>query len=108
MSWAETCSDSTMRVAMVLRRRLSFSVLPRRGDGSAAARWSRRGRCGCRRLLGGVEDILLADAAADAGAGDGREVDAVLLGQLAHDRGDVGVAAALGGGSGRAGVGGRR
>jgi hypothetical protein len=32
--------------------------------------------------LGGVQDVLLADAAADAGAGDRSQVDAVLLASL--------------------------
>ena len=40
-------------------------------------------------LLGGGEHVLLADPAADPGAGDRGQVDAVLLGQLAHQRGDV-------------------
>src|SRR6185436_21072658 len=48
------------------------------------------------RGLGGGEDVLLADAATDAGPGDGREVDGVLGRELAHERGDVrGGAAAL-------------
>ena len=43
VSWAETCSDSTIRRAMVLRSRVIFSVVPRfdvavaRRSGSAGA-----------------------------------------------------------------------
>ena len=70
------------------------------GDGAGA----RCGRAGC---LGGVEDVLLADAAADTGALERAEVDAVLRRQLAHERGDVGRgvarAATVRAGGGRAG-----
>jgi hypothetical protein len=66
-------------------------------------RGGRRGRslwCGCLllrrsrrrgRLLGprGLQDVLLADAAADARAVDGGQVDVVLARQLAHERRDV-------------------
>src|SRR3984885_2578737 len=38
VSWAEVCSDSTMRCAMTWRDRDSFSVLPRRLDGTIAGR----------------------------------------------------------------------
>src|SRR6476659_4943361 len=40
VSWAETCSDSTIRLAITLRSRVIGSVLPRSGlgaDGAAAA-----------------------------------------------------------------------
>ncbi len=33
VSWAATCSDSTIRSAMILRSRLIFSVVPRFGSG---------------------------------------------------------------------------
>ena len=48
VSWAEVCSDSTMRVAISLRRRDIFSVVPRLADtdagthlafGESSARW---------------------------------------------------------------------
>src|SRR5699024_2046032 len=59
--------------------------------------------CGCTRAgrqvglraggdviaLGGSQDVLLADTAADAGAGDLGEVHVVLLGKLADQRGHV-------------------
>ena len=49
VSWAETCSDSTMRAAMTLRSRDIFSVVPRSGDGRrAVAAWPRRRRGRCR------------------------------------------------------------
>ena len=54
-----------------------------------------RGRLGRRLLLlllGRLEDILLADAPADAGALQRREVDAMLGGQLADQWRDVGAA----------------
>ena len=38
---------------------------------------------------GGVEDVLLADPATHAGALQRGQVDAVLVGHLAHERGDV-------------------
>jgi hypothetical protein len=60
-------------------------------------------RSGCRRLLldrllfgglrGRVEYVLLADAPAHAGACDRRQIDAVLAGELADERGDIAVAA---------------
>ena len=56
-------------------------------------------RSGCRRGSGGRgvrrDDVLLADAAADTGAGDAREVDALLVRELAHDRGDVAAGAGV-------------
>ena len=71
-------------------------AVARAGPGGAAAggRGAARGR-GCRGLLGGlglapgagrVEDVLLADPPADAGAGHGLQVDAVLGGELADQR----------------------
>ena len=113
---------------MTLRSRDSGSVVPRSGDGvppaaGAAERGSGRrrrssGGGGSRsgRLLGcgsGVEDVLLADAATDAGALHRAEVDALLVGHLAHQRSDVRrlVAAALAGsgrGRGRRRLGGLR
>src|SRR6478735_5311753 len=83
VSWAEVCSDSRIRSAMILRRREIFSVLPRSGDG--------RGR-----RLAGVEHVLLADAAPDAGALHRRQVDAVLGRELADQRGHVAGAVGLG------------
>src|SRR6476620_5973381 len=59
VSWAETCSDSTMRVAMTLRSLVIFSRVPRFGETDAVA-------------LGAVEDAAAAGAAgaaAAAGAG---------------------------------------
>ena len=48
------------------------------------------GGCGrCCLCLGSCQHILLADAAADAGAGEGRDVDALLVGQLADQGSDV-------------------
>ena len=55
------------------------------------------GRSGLGRP-GGLLDVLLADAPAHTGAGDGGQVDPLVLGEPAHDRGDVG-----GGGDGRGG-----
>ena len=52
----------------------------------------RRGRGSGLRGLGlggGLEHVLLADAAADAGAREARDVDALLRGELAHERGQV-------------------
>ena len=43
-------------------------------------------RTGGRTALGGREHVLLADPAADAGALDLREIDALFLGDLAHER----------------------
>ena len=95
VSWAETCSDSCIRVAIVRRRRLSFSVLPRSGEDRLlplqVPRWRRPPSALLlqRAWRRGVEDVLLADASADAGAGHRGQIDAVLLGELAHDRCDV-------------------
>ena len=123
VSWAEVCSDSTMRWAMTCRARDIRSVVPRRLDSAIAGRVRRRPESGsaawpgaagwappgrCRRPgaagaaggaagagaaapsgPGGVQHVLLADPAADTGAGHGGQVDAVLGGQLAHQRGDV-------------------
>src|SRR6478735_3286209 len=83
VSWAEVWRESTIRSAMILRRREIFSVLPRSGDG--------RGR-----RLAGVEHVLLADAAPDAGALHRRQVDAVLGRELADQRGHVAGAVGLG------------
>ena len=100
VSWALTCSDSTMRRAMTARRRDIFSVRPRTevsgvaaGDGvPAGGRRSRRPRRGAAGLLGGGEHVLLADPATDAAAGDRREVDAALGGQPADQRRHVAAA----------------
>jgi hypothetical protein len=35
VSWADTCRDSTMRVAMTLRSRDIFSLVPRSGEAAA-------------------------------------------------------------------------
>jgi hypothetical protein len=80
VSWAETWSDSTIRLAMTARSRDIFSVCPaaarpprRAGRGGAgAARGRRRGR-GLRR---GIKHVLPADPAADARADEGVEIDA--------------------------------
>ncbi|EME96437.1 ABC transporter ATPase, partial [Streptomyces mobaraensis NBRC 13819 = DSM 40847] len=74
-----------------------------RGLGSGGGRGG-RGRRGLGGL-GGGQDVLLADAATDAGALDAREVDAALGGELADERGHVG-ALGVGHGGGR-GLGGR-
>src|SRR5262249_40881580 len=62
------------------------------GGGGGGAGAGRGGGGGCRLADGprGLEHILLADAAADPGAGYGGEIHAVLGGQLADERGDVG------------------
>uniref|UniRef100_J1RK10 ABC transporter ATPase n=1 Tax=Streptomyces auratus AGR0001 TaxID=1160718 RepID=J1RK10_9ACTN len=89
---------------------------PRHLDGLTAQRGHldgrglRRGRSGGsgRGGLGGLrggDDVLLADAATDAGALDRGEVDAALRGELAHQRGDV---RTLTGGRGRGDGGGSR
>ena len=131
VSWAEVCSDSTIRRAISCRARDIRSVLPRRlrrldrGPGRAApgpgcagagAAWrrprpGRRPRRTAARAAmavtpdpGRIEHVLLADPAADPGPGDGGEVHAVLGGQLADQRGDVrAVGAVPSGGAGRAG-----
>ena len=36
VSWAPVCNESTIRSAMILRSRLIFSVVPRRGEGVTA------------------------------------------------------------------------
>ena len=51
--------------------------------GSAGASWSRRGG-GLLRSLGGGQDVLLTDPAADAGSVERTEVDAMFLGQFAY------------------------
>src|SRR5690606_14420276 len=63
-----------------------------------------RGRGLLRGLRGGA-DVLLADPAADAGALDRLQVDTLLLGELAHDRGDVGGRGRLGSARTRGGLG---
>ncbi len=107
-SCACSCRAFTMLSPMTLRMRVILTVWPRSGEASRAGALalgrrrsggsgrSRSGRGGLRGL-GGGEDVLLADTTADAGALDGAQVDAVLGGELAHQRGDV-----------RAVVGGRR
>src|SRR5262249_8704672 len=116
VSWAEVCSDSTMRRAMSCPARDLRSAGPpgaagtraRGGGGGARGRclgWGGRGghglpgggrgrlRCGGRLLLaqdpGGLEHVLLADPTADAGARHRGEVHAVFCRELAHERGDV-------------------
>ena len=90
------------------RSRDSFSVRPRAGSVAAVAvrgcrpsqlRAVEAGRLGglCRRR---VEHILLADPAADTGAGDRAEVDTVLGGEFADQRGDI---TRIGVGGGRVG-----
>ena len=75
---------------------LGGAALGRDRRGSARERRRRQpvrtqpGAAGRLGGLGGVQDVLLADAAADAGALDRAEVDAVLGGELAHERRDVG------------------
>src|SRR3954468_3445669 len=107
VSWALTCSDSTIRRAITDRSRDIFSVRPRTeasgmaaGDGVRAALAAAGGGaggwgCGSRRgrLLGRREHVLLPDTAADPGAGDGAEVDAAVGRQPAHQRRDVAAAA---------------
>ena len=71
-------------------------MVPRRRDDSAAAgAGADCGRCcsgssrwGCLGF-GGGDDVLLADAATDAGAGQRGDVHAVLVGQLADQGSDV-------------------
>src|SRR6476619_2495861 len=58
VSWADTCSDSTMRVAMTLRRRLIFSRVPRFGETAAL-------------VVGGDVAAAGADAAGADAAGAG-------------------------------------
>ena len=69
------------------RRRAWRPARPPAWRGGGCGR--RCGGCRCAAALGGLEHVLLADAAADAGAGDGRQVDAVLGGELADERRDV-------------------
>ncbi len=45
VSWADTCSDSTIRFAITLRSRVIFSVLPRSGLGETGADLSAAGCC---------------------------------------------------------------
>ena len=110
VSCACECRDSTMREAMTLRRRLSFSVVPRSGEtvaaadfgagaGAAAAGAAAAAFLGLLRLGGRLEDVLLADAPTDASTREGRDVDALLGRELADERGEVG-AGRLGRGSG--------
>src|SRR5215470_15291189 len=99
VSWAEVCSDSTMRRAMSCRARDIRSVVPRSVEGTmargGAAGVGGRGRlwCGGRLLLtqdpGRLEHVLLADPPADAGARHRGEVHAVFCRELADERGDV-------------------
>jgi hypothetical protein len=104
VSWAETCSDSTIRLAIVLRNRDIFSVVPRSelaSAGAAAATGRAASAAGtglgsasaacpsAAALPPAADDVLLADPAADARAGDGVEVDAVLLAELADEWGHV-------------------
>ena len=116
VSCAVVCSDSRVFLAVICRIRLAFCVVPRRcasagrrgaalaAGAAAAAAGAGAAGCGCLLGLGGGEHVLLADAAADAGALDRGQVDAVLRGQLAHQRGDVRAAVgATGIGRGRRG-----
>ena len=68
------------------------AAAPVTAGGLPRSRRRPRRRCGGRRLLGlgRGEHVLLADAATDAGAGQRAEADAVLGGELADQRGDVG------------------
>ena len=112
VSWAETCSDSTIRVAMTLRSRVIFSRVPRlaetRSRRSAAPPAARR-RWGGRAAAaaGAAAAAALAVSAASRTSclrirpptpvpGQRAEVDAVLGGELAHQRGDVGAASSRG------------
>ena len=82
VSCAETCSDSTIRWAMTLRSRDIFSVVPRSAatsrrpaaaappEPAAGPRGGSRRGGGLLAAFGGVEHVLLADPATDAGAGD--------------------------------------
>src|SRR5690606_27786594 len=85
-----------------------------RGDGRLLRATAGGGGCGGRgglgllRLAGGLEHVLLADAAADAGARDRRQVDALVRGELAHERREVGAAGLRRRGGRRAGGGRRR
>src|SRR6478609_1693752 len=80
VSCAETWSDSTMRAAITLRSRLIFSRVPRFGETAPEA---------ADALAAGAAGAAAAGAGC-SGAGDGAEVDAVLRGELAHERGHVG------------------
>src|SRR5215216_6165813 len=86
VSWAATCRDSTIRLAMVWRSLDIFSVVPRSvlapAAADAAAGVGLAGACGA----GGAAASALA---ASAAAIDLAEINAVLLGQLADQRGDV-------------------
>ena len=86
------CIETTARSATTLRRRDIGTVVPRSGGDLELRRGRRRDRraAGDRGGSGdGGEHILLADASADTGAGDGIEVDALVVGELADDRGHV-------------------
>src|ERR1700733_14408844 len=104
VSCAETCSDSTIRLAMTWRGLDIRWVVPRSADAATAGRLGGgrarrgqrrglRGRClrggGFRRTLlaGGLEHVLLADAAADAGAVDRLQRNPGLGGGLGPPRG---------------------
>ena len=111
VSCADTRSDSVIRCAITCRSRGILTVLPGTGApfagvGAAGGRLPPRdarnlaaGAFRLRRaavllsafvggpLLGRGQDVLLADAAADARAGHRRQVDVVLRCELAHQRG---------------------
>ena len=72
-------------------RNLAFRTLGRLARG-----------CGSCRRLGSCQDVLLADPPSNACSLDVREVDALLLRQLAYERGHIGLAVAV---SLRAGLG---
>ena len=62
VSWAEVCSDSSIRSEMILRSRETFSVVPRSGEGvmDAAAGWVEAAAAGAAPPAAGA----LADSAA--------------------------------------------
>src|SRR6478672_2824778 len=61
VSWAETCSDSTMRVAITLRRRVIFSRVPRLGETGVA-------QVVARTEAAGADAAAIGAAGAGAGA----------------------------------------
>ena len=98
VSCAEICSDSTIRCAMSARSRDSFSVRPRSGLGStlgrgrpqpAAAGSGCAGGRACRASAAASTSCLRIRPPTPVPVTVG-QVDAVLGGELAHQRGDVG------------------
>ena len=103
VSWAETCSDSTMRRAIVLRSRVIFSVVPRFGESAAGAPARAPTAAGAWRRGGGAapgSGALAASAAASTSCLRMRPPMPVPVteprstpcvgGELAHERGHVG------------------